>query len=250
MDTAPSATATTSACRRHSPALRGVRGGCARSLASAAARARVLPHAPRPTRLPLPRSACAIPLLVLFVFLFGGFFASTVTLASDICVDSTSALVSIARQYRDSPSAIDDMVAHATCNGDGLNQFNALSQARGSLTSARTAMSTTMAAAQPAGLFSGFPSLLTVNAFSTVEADWALASAALIAPLDSCGPLRVMVNDIIQPLCAVGTISLIKLWALSTAACIAVIVMAIAGARMMWHHPGDPHQEAAKTVAA
>ena len=179
-------------------------------------------------------------MLVFFIFLFAGFFAAASTIASDICVNPSAALASIGNLHNPSGQAISDMTFMVTCTNTGVDHVNRMSAVTNDLNEAMSAMNSAVNNAQPSGLYTGFPALLRVPAFSQIELQWAQSSVSLIAPLDDCYPMTGYNNDIMQPLCAVATVGIIELWALATAACVLVYIMASAGARMMWKHEGDP----------
>lgn len=206
-----------------------------------------------------PKRACActfrvcnifVVITFLLVYIFAGIFMSAALIGSDICVDPSNALISVANLTSAGPSATATLSYYSTCvdatgtaappttaSGaawqlvNGANQFNA------ALSSLDTFSSDPLYALLPPA------DTAAVNASIIATG----ASIRAVVGAVSCAPVNGIYYNLVQSLCNTGVHAIIATWALSTAACILMFVIATSASRLCWRHPGD---DAAKPADA
>jgi len=211
-----------------------------------------------------PKRCCAVSfrlcnvLLVaafLLVYIFAGLFMAVSLIGSDVCVDVPTALGKVANMTNAAPGALDSILYYTTCQTANGSVIPATSGAAAQLASGQATFAQTQ---------SDFASFSSSYGLLFPAADVAAVNASLVATGGNltalavqagCVPVNSIYQTVADNLCNGGMVSIVTVWALATAACILMFLIATSAARLCWRHPGDeqkqqPPAEAPRSSAA
>lgn len=182
-------------------------------------------------------SACGLVLSMLLVFIFAGFFVAIATLGSDVCVAPSTSILSISNRTA-TAFTTDTLRFYTTC-GSAASVVPAGAYA--SVLDGQVQLVDGFAkTADLAAAVGGNAWAAPLLADMTSALGTANASLNYVASAIACAPVYGIYDATLSALCGDGIVASIKTWGLATAACVLIYVLASAGARLCWAHPGDP----------